>query len=300
MALVIEKGPTLRERTTLRLGGRTLAEVGARTDADWDELPKALERLGGRPLVLGWGSNILACDGELPLVVVNPPAPVGPAPVGTREGAIVVRVGASVRLPLLLAWTASKGLAGLEGLAGIPGTVGGAVAMNAGSYGCEVGQCLSRVKLFSPSTGVGWIESDLFTCAYRSFAVLGPAARDSFRVILEVEFTLMVGSPELLRKVMKECLARKTATQPVRAASAGCVFRNPAPGVSAGRLMDQAGLKGRSLGGMAFSELHANFLVNTGQGRSEHALELMDIARRVVREKFGHELETEVEVVGCS
>ena len=125
--------PSLAERTTLRLGGTAIAELVLEDAADLAALSGRLRALGGSPLILGAGSNILARDGDLPLVLVRPRFMQGPDIVGEKDGKILVRVGAGVPLPRLLRFCVAQGLSGLEGLVGIPGSVGGAVAMNAGS-----------------------------------------------------------------------------------------------------------------------------------------------------------------------
>ena len=129
--------PSLAERTTLRLGGTAIAELVLEDAADLAALPERLRALGGSPLILGAGSNILARDGDLPLVLLRPRFMRGPEIAGEKDGKILVRVGAGVPLPRLLRFCAGQGLSGLEGLVGIPGSVGGAVAMNAGSFGTE-------------------------------------------------------------------------------------------------------------------------------------------------------------------
>lgn len=295
--LKITPGPQLRERTTLRLGGRARAEVLAEREQDLLDLPSVLAELNAAPLVLGRGSNILALDGELPcaLVATN----FGPAPeiAGQEDGLIVVRVGAGFALPRFLLWCAKRGLRGLEGLAGIPGTVGGAVAMNAGSYGCETGHCLRGVRLYAPDWGLAEFARDSLEFAYRRFRPMkaGCPPPDWF-VVTQAWFGFERGEPEAVRKAMEEHLRRKAATQPLRASSAGCVFKNPGPGLSAGKLLDEAGFKGKRRGAMMFSDLHANFLVNTGGGNSDDAMGLLEEARRAVYEQSGHKLAWEVRV----
>ena len=129
--------PFLAPRTTLRVGGTAIAELILERSEDLYLLPDRLKVLGGTPLVLGAGSNILAQDGELPLVLIRPFFSDGPVIVGEHEGKVLVRAGAGVPMARLLRFCAVNGLSGLEGLVGIPGSVGGAVAMNAGSHGTE-------------------------------------------------------------------------------------------------------------------------------------------------------------------
>ena len=293
MGLKVLPGPRLSECTTLRLGGPSLAEVRIGSDRDLDELPAVLEKTGGRPLVLGWGSNLLARDMELPVVLLKVPEAGKPKVVHEAGDGVTVRVDAGLRLPLLLSWCVRHGLSGLAGLTGIPGGLGGAVAMNAGSFGCDMAQVISRVLLFSPRCGLRWVGRDDLRMDYRFFA---PRTVDDYFVVMGAELELTRAEPETVRAEAAECMARKKATQPISAHSAGCVFKNP-EGDAAGRLLEQAGFRGKRRGGMAFSELHANFLVNVGGGTSDEAFGLVEAAQAEVAERFGVTLELEVKVV---
>lgn len=298
MLKFVEPGPFLRQRTTLRLGGRTLAEVTIGSEDDFAELPGLLKKLGAAPLILGRGSNILALDEDLPLALVSVGFGSAPAVLEDRGGEKLVSVGANQPLPGFLAWCAQNGLAGLEGLAGIPGSVGGAVAMNAGSYGCETGDCLSSVRLFAPEKGLEWLGKSEISLVYRHFSpCLEGATAPGWFVIAEARFLLPCGDPAAIKASMRENLRKKAASQPISAASAGCVFKNPAPGISAGKLLDEAGFKGKRCGDMMFSDMHANFLINVGNGSSAQAMELLSEAIQSIYDKFGHKLEYEVKVL---
>ncbi len=297
---MIRPGPLLRERTTIGLGGKARAEITPEREADLEKIPGMLAELGGSALVLGGGSNYIFADGELPLVVIS----LGrqafgykPRYMGTVHSSdgekVLVRVGGAARMPGVLRELARMKLSGLEGLAGIPGTVGGALAMNAGSFGCETLQCVHSVRIFSPEHGIVDVERSACEPVYRhcEFIVKG-RKMPSWFLILDAVLALSpnAATPE---KTMRSVLARKNATQPVAAQSAGCVFKNPAPGVSAGKLLDEAGFKGKSRGGIFFSEKHANFLINSGCGRSEDAVHLLIEARRAVAARTGHVLQLE-------
>lgn len=294
MALTVRERPLLREMTTLGLGGTALAEAVVRTPADLDELSGFIASRNGRPFVFGGGSNLLAEDHDLDLVLLsvrNQEMPPVPALRGLEPTHLVF--GAGLRLPKVLHFCEEAGLSGLEPLAGIPGTVGGAVAMNAGSYGREIRDLVSRVRLWTPQRGLFWVQAAECAFGYRHFA---PPAGIGRHIVWEAEFRFLPAEPAAVRRAAKEILEKKKAGQPVTARSAGCVFKNP-PGHSAGKLLDELGFKGKRLGHMAFSEVHANFLVNLGGGRSAEALELLDQARQAVRERFGLTLDTEVIVL---
>jgi UDP-N-acetylmuramate dehydrogenase len=301
MPLTLTRDVLLKERTTLRLGGPALAEAVVSCEAGLDELARILPGLGGTPLALGAGSNLLAADGPHALVLVraaNSFAPeIFPQAHGAAPGALLLRTGAGLRLPRLLGFCQRAGLSGLEGLTGVPGRIGGGVAMNAGSYGVELGALISRVRIWTPQGGLAWREAKDCAFGYRHFDPnLSQDGGAGFWLVWEAEFALRADEPLAIRKRMEENYAKKKATQPVTAKSAGCVFKNP-EGTSAGRLLDEAGVKGRRLGGMAFSTVHANFLVNEGGGTAAEALELLEYGRAMVFDRFGLNLETEVVVL---
>ena len=222
-----------------------------------------------------------------------------------------------MKLPRLLAWCAKRGFGGLEGMAGVPGSLGGAVAGNAGAQGMDMGSVLSRVTLFSPESGVRTLSRPEVTCTYRHFAphtreisacssaitLPCPAAyTDDWYVIIEVEMQLRKERPEVIMQTMRSLMARKMRVQPVRAWSAGCLFRNPEPAESslpAGKLLDEAGFRGKRHGGVCLSPMHANFLVHEGNGSAKAALELIFEARETVHSRFGVLLRPEVKLWVC-
>lgn len=294
MSMAVHPGPALAERTTLRLGGPALAEVALSRVDEAPDLAGVLAGLGGKPVVLGKGSNVLAADGPLPLVLVRPAAEPAPRVVRWLPAEVVVRAEAGAGLPKLLGFARAGGFSGLEGLTGIPGSVGGAVAMNAGSYGCETGSVLSRVLVHSERFGLDWRTRDQVEAGYRHFAPY-PGIEPGLWLVLAAEFLLRRDEPEAVGRRMRETFAKKAATQPLTAHTAGCVFKNPA-GQSAGRLLDGCGFKGKRVGGMGFSPMHANFMENMGDGTAAQALELIAQATAAVRERHGLDLELEVKL----
>lgn len=287
---VIRPGPSLAGRTTLGIGGRCLAEAVVRTQDDLDQLAMLLATERGRPFVLGGGSNLLAAEGELDLVILsvaNDELALPPEGGGRR-----VRAGAGMKLPVLLSRLQKAGLSGLEGLAGIPGTVGGALAMNAGSWGVEMGDRVVRAGLWSPLGGLVWVEREHLDFGYRRFTPDIPGKW----VVWAVELELKTADQAAIKAAMDLNMAKKKAGQPIGKRTAGCVFKNP-EGQAAGKLLDEAGMKGRRVGSMEFSPMHANFMVNTGGGTFAQAVELMDMGRQTVSQRFGVELETEVIVL---
>ncbi len=290
--------PELSRLTTLRMGGRASALIQPSCRAELEELPEAVRRLEGRPVVLGRGSNVLAKDGDLPLVLIRAPRGGSPEVLGERPGGrVAVRADAGLALPILLGWCRDRGFSGLEGLSGIPGEVGGAAAMNAGSYGCEFCEHLVELEVFSPETGLRTLGRSELEVEYRTLRIPMPDGVSWWMVVGAV-LELTPAAPEHVAQAMNRTLALKRATQPVGARSAGCVFKNP-EGMSAGKLLEQAGFRGKSRGGIGFSALHANFLINEGGGTATQALELIAEARERVAALFGVTLQPEVKVWPC-
>lgn len=287
--------PFLAPRTTLRVGGTAIAEIILERSEDLYLLPDRLKALGGTPLVLGAGSNILAQDGELPLVLIRPFFNDGPVIVGEHEGKVLVRAGAGVPMARLLRFCAVNGLSGLEGLVGIPGSVGGAVAMNAGSHGAETCKNIYNIQIFADNT-IERINGNALQYGYRTLKINGK--KNDF-IVLEATFGLTRTARDGICRCMRHNFFEKKSKQPVTAWSAGCVFKNPSPEMPAGRLLDQAGFKGKKMGGMAFSTLHANFMINEGKGSATAALALMQEAKEAVLERFGIALEPEVRIIPC-
>ncbi len=292
MTLELSMAPSMAARTSLGFGGEALAEVVVRDEAGLAALPGTLAQLGGRPLALGRGTNLLAREGVLDLALVRAGRPGPPEILEEADGRALVLASAATGLPGLLGWLAGHGLSGLEGLCGIPGGVGGAVAMNAGSYGREMRDKLDSVRLFSLTQGLIERTADQVRAGYRFF---DPGA-EGFWLLWEVRLLLDKDRPEAIRARMRDIYGKKKATQPVTSRTAGCVYKNP-PGESAGRLLDQAGMRGARLGGAGFSERHANFLVNYGGASSSEALEIMARAEDAVLRESGVQLEREVVVI---
>lgn len=303
--------PSLASLTTLRIGGLALAEIRLDEPADFDALPGALVRTGGMPVILGGGSNLLIAGGDLPLTLVRPLYGEGKDPVVAGERIdeqgrqqMLIRVGAGLRMPALLAWCAAHGLTGLEGLVGVPGRVGGAVAMNAGAYGSSLGGVLAGLTVFTPERGLHSLTSDGWTTAYRHFALAEPCA---WFAVAEAVLALTPADPAQVRATMAGNLARKKQTQPVMLHTAGCVFRNP-EGLSAGKLLDEAGLRGKRRGPVYFTEQHANFLAHDlpagrpGTDTDEAfaaAADLITEAREAAARTAGINLELEIKVWPC-
>ena len=202
--------------------------------------------------------------------------------VTAQSGALLSRVGREAQ---------RAGLQGMAALSGIPGSVGGAAAMNAGAYGSEMKDVLTRVLALENGQPV-WLDADALALSYRDSLILRHGL-----IVLAAEFELQGGDPDVIQAEMADYAARRREKQPLNMPSAGSTFKRPA-GHFAGALIEGAGLKGYRVGGAQVSELHAGFVVNAGGATARDVLALMDDVRRIVFEQTGVTLEPEVRVIG--
>jgi len=275
---------TLRRLTTLGVGGSAAYAFFPR---DVRDLRAALRfcRMEGLPVrVLGDGSNVFVSSRRFPGAVVCTRGLRGIRLEGER---IVVAAGTS--LVRTIAWSWRRGFAGLENLVGIPGSLGGAVRMNAGGRHGNIADSVVRVHGIELLTGDDvTLEAPECRFGYRTSA-LGDL------VVTEVELLLERGDGEAARLRGRDILREKRATQPLRERTAGCVFKNP-EGMSAGRLIDEAGLKGRRRGDAWVSPLHANFIIAGPDARADDVGDLIRLVRTSVLERCGVALDLEIDV----
>lgn len=267
--------------TTMRVGGPAEFYLEARGFRDVIDAAEACKRTGLPLHVLGGGSNLLIDDAGVPGVVVNLKQMKRVVPTEHR---LMVSAGAS--LTNVVATCARAGIAGPEGLAGIPGSIGGALAMNAGGRFAEIGEFVHKVLWLSPRGTVTYLYREEIQFSYRKSSLQGG-------VVLEAILEGKRGEPAALLARMKQIMEQKLASQPYAAASAGCAFTNP-PGQSAGKLIDLAGCKGLSVGGAQVSEQHGNFIVNKGAATCRDVLNLMGKVKKRVFELHGIQLIPEV------
>jgi len=282
----VEKNYPLHKLTTWRIGGPGECVYWPET---WPDAVTAYQRAQqhGVPVrVFGRGSNLLLPDEGLPGLTV-----VTTALRSIAWGDCSVQVAAGYSLASLAQESGERGWSGLEFACGIPGTVGGALVMNAGAHGGEIGTCVRAVLVMEPDGSVRLLEHSEISFSYRSSSLRHGCW------VLEAKLAFAAGDKEEIAVRIRENLAARRAKQPLEWPNAGSVFRNP-PGDSAGRLIAEAGWKGRAVGGARVSEKHANFIINTGRATAEDVLTLMQEIQRDVAGKFGVHLEPEVEIVG--
>lgn len=277
-----------------RAGGRAARYY---VPADLGDLAAFLRSLpAGEPVLLhGLGSNLLVRDRGYPGTIVRTHGVLDAVDLPASDE---VRAQAGVACPKVARLAAVHGLEGAEFLAGIPGTVGGALAMNAGCYGAETWDSVVSVRVLGRDGTLAELPASAFEVGYRQVALRDPCMRLGENLwFVAGTFRFRPGDAEAARRRIREFLARRIATQPLALPNAGSVFRNP-PGDHAARLIESAGLKGRRVGGAQVSIQHANFIVNTGGASAADIESLISIIRETVHEKSGVRLETEVRIVG--
>jgi len=280
-----EVGVSLADMTSLGIGGTTdLLRIQKH-----EAIPDLLNLLDEEAIphkFLGGGSNLLVIDGELPFVVLQ---------LGQKEPDVVIAgnfalVDAAADLGRTVTFCAKRNLGGMEGLIGVPGTVGGALRMNAGAYGIEIGTYVREVKLYrAAQRKIETLRGDQISFEYRHTSF----APDDMMLAVKLELPSRPYA-EILQGI-RICNEKRRASQPLGQKSAGCIFRNP-PGASAGRMIDDLGLKGHSVGRARVSEKHANFFVNADRASAADMLALMADVRGRVQRNFGVTLENEVVV----
>jgi UDP-N-acetylmuramate dehydrogenase len=283
LGVELRQGVSLAEETSLGIGGTT-DEILLRR---YESIPEVMRLLKDENIphrFLGGGTNVLIADGELPWVVLHLPT----AKPGMRVEGNAAYVDASADLGGMVTFCAKHDLGGMEGLIGVPGSVGGALRMNAGAYGTQIGPHVREVELYRAASGE--IEtlrgSDIrFDYRHTSFA--------PDDLMLRVKLELPSKPFKEILAGIKVCNEKRRASQPLNQKSAGCIFKNPAGG-SAGRMIDELGLKGYRVGDAIVSDRHANFFVNAGHASCADMLKLIDDVRERVRGAYGMELENEV------
>jgi UDP-N-acetylmuramate dehydrogenase len=282
----------MRRHVSWRAGG---SADRAYQPADLEDLAHFLRRLPAQEPVLfvGLGSNLLVRDGGLRGTVVFTHNALKRFFLEERPGMAEIYAEAGVPSPKVARFAAIHDLEGAEFLAGIPGTVGGALAMNAGCYGAETWDVVARVRTIDRAGRLQIREPAEYALGYRH--VLPLAAADEFFVA--AWFRLRKGDGAASRRTIKDLLGRRIASQPLSEPNAGSVFRNP-PGDFAARLVESCGLKGHRIGGAEVSRMHSNFIVNAGDATAADIEALIHFVRDTVRRQTGVVLEPEVRIVG--
>ena len=287
--MITREQELMSRHTTFRVGGparyylipQTTGEVRAAMDfADARQLPF---------MIVGNGSNLLFADREYHGVVIEIGEHFSELSVH-EDGVVTVKAG--IRLSSMAARLAKLGLTGFEFAGGIPGTVGGAITMNAGAYGGEIKECLREVTVMTAEGELKTLPAEELQLSYRHSIL-----QEENDVVLSGTFVFQPGKPEEITAKMQELNEKRREKQPLEFASAGSTFKRP-EGYFAGKLIEDSGLRGYRIGDAQVSEKHCGFVINRGEATASEIHSLIVHVQRVVREKFGVELETEVRLIG--
>ncbi|MDD4890384.1 MAG: UDP-N-acetylmuramate dehydrogenase [Phycisphaerae bacterium] len=281
---IVKEDEPMARHTWYRLGGPARYFVMPRNEQELGDVLVRCREHGLPAYVLGGGANLLVNDEGVAGAVIKLAGEFAKTEIDNT----VVNAGAGADISKLTLRCVREGLTGMECLTGVPGSVGGSVKMNAGGAFGDIGSIINRVRLMDATGTSYWAEREDLVFAYRSTNLTA-------KFILSATFELAPDDPEQILKKVKEIWFFKKNSQPLNAKSAGCVFKNPRQ-MSAGALIDQAGLKGAEVGGAVVSEKHANFIIARENCKAADVLKLIEIVRRRVNERFGVQLELELEV----
>ncbi|MRX70806.1 UDP-N-acetylmuramate dehydrogenase [Bacillus lacus] len=279
----------LSKHTTMKIGGP--ADVFVQPGS-LDGLKKTIELVKKHGIswtAIGRGSNLLVSDEGIEGVVIK----LGDGLDHMEISGNVLTVGGGYSLIKLSTIISKKGLSGLEFASGIPGSVGGAVYMNAGAHRSDMSSILLKALVLFEDGEIQWLSNEEMEFSYRTSVL----QKKRPGICLEAVLQLQEGTKEEIVGVMQKNKDYRRETQPWSHPCAGSIFRNPLPDY-AGQLVEKAGLKGYQIGGARISDMHGNFIVNAGGGTARDVLELIEFVKGTIREKYGVELETEVEIMG--
>jgi UDP-N-acetylmuramate dehydrogenase len=280
----------MSEYTTFRIGGKADAICFVQGLGELQQVFSYLNKEKIPYLLVGKGSNLLVRDGGFKGAVIIMRGQLATIKQHEKNDRMVL-AGGGLTLRDLVRFCSQRGLGGLEFLSGIPGTVGGAVTMNAGAFGRDMGDVVQQVDVVTPEGEFTSRNRSDLAFSYRESSI------QEGSLVVRASLQCSQETSEIVSGRVAEYLTRRKVTQPLEYPSAGSVFRNP-PNDYAGRLIEETGLKGKMIGGAIISPKHANYIVNTGGATAEDVLRLMEEAKEKVREAKGIELEPEIKVVG--
>ncbi len=292
---------SMSRHTSLRAGGPAAAYASPDSTEKLISLICWAEEQGFLYRIIGDGTNLLVKDSGYPGILIVLTQCLREMKIFREEndGRVIIRAGAGVRMKSLCRFVIQNRLEGISPLLGIPGTVGGGIVMNAGTARGEIADILNAVTLLSPEGNIHRIDRQSLCFTYRKLN-WGAEQKGKDPVILEGDFLVQKSgkTADELESEANQILALRRKSQPLEFPSAGCFFKNPGSGKSAGEIIDRAGLKGTRIGGAEVSEKHANFIINRAQASAADILALADMVKDRVAEVFGTELEREVRVIG--
>ncbi|MCF6137014.1 UDP-N-acetylmuramate dehydrogenase [Pseudalkalibacillus berkeleyi] len=284
---VTENEP-LAKHTTMKIGGPADLLIEPNTIQDLEKAIRIIKENHLQWTAIGRGSNLLVSDGGIEGVVIK----LGKGLDHLEENGEEITVGGGYSLVKLSTIMSRKGLSGLEFASGIPGSLGGAVFMNAGAHGSDMSEILVKAHILFEDGTMEWLSNEEMEFSYRTSILQRKPG-----ICLEAVLSLKEGNREQITAIMQKNKDYRKETQPWNYPCCGSVFRNPLP-EHAGHLIESSGLKGHSIGGAQISDLHANFIVNTGDATAKDVLDLIDLVKNTIKDKYDIHMETEVEMIG--
>ncbi|MEC3246854.1 UDP-N-acetylmuramate dehydrogenase [Bacillus cereus group sp. MYBK5-2] len=279
----------LARYTTMKIGGPADILIVPKHVAGIEKTLQLVKQYKTKWTVIGRGSNLLVSDQGIEGVVIRLGEGLDYLEVEKHK----VRVGSGYPLIKLSTLLSRQGLAGLEFASGIPGSVGGAVYMNAGAHKSDISSVLSKALILFEDGTIDWLTNKELEFSYRASVL--QTKRPG--IVLEAVFQLQAGKREEIVRSMQNNKDYRRETQPWNHPCAGSVFRNPIPHF-AGDLVEKAGLRGYRIGGAQISEMHGNFIVNTGGASAQDVLSLIELIKHTIKDKFDVDMHTEVEIIG--
>ena len=285
----VKKDEELARHTTMKIGGPADLFIEPTSIEGLKKTMQLVQKYRVNWRAIGRGSNLLVSDKGIEGVVIK----LGNNLKDMKLDGTQLTVGAGYSIVALAVLISKKGLSGLEFASGIPGSVGGAVYMNAGAHGSDISKILTEAHILFEDGSLQWLTNDEMEFSYRTSVL----QKKRPGIVVEARFQLTEGDKEQIVAVMQKNKDYRKVTQPYDSPCAGSIFRNPLPHF-AGKLIEEAGLKGFQIGGAQISEMHGNFIVNAGNAKAFDVLQLIEYVKKTIMEKYNIQMETEVEIIG--
>ena len=279
----------LANHTTIKIGGPTDLFIEPKNIDSIQRTIGIIKKHGIQWRAIGRGSNLLVSDKGIEGAVIK----LGDGVDHLKIDGETITVGGGFSVIKLSTMISKKGLSGLEFASGIPGSVGGAVYMNAGAHGSDISKIIKKAHILFEDGTMEWFLNEELQYSYRTSIL----QKERPGICIEAVFELVSGAREEIVALMKKNKDYRRNTQPWNFPCAGSIFRNPLPNY-AGRLIEDSGLKGHSIGGAKISELHGNFIVNTGTAKAQDVLDLIQFVKETIKDLHDVNMETEVEIIG--
>ena len=286
----IYENEDMKKHTTFKIGGKADYYIKVRSIEDLRWIVNFTKENNIPLTVTGNGSNLLVKDNGIRGITVN--IDFDQIDVNYENNEVLINLGAGVKLGMLARKLADMEIQGFEFASGIPGTIGGAVAMNAGAYGKEFKDIVSDITTMDYNGNIQIFTNEQANFSYRHSKFL-----NENYIILKVKLLLKKGNKEQIKQKMQECINNRKEKQPIEYPSAGSTFKRGTDFITA-KLIDDVGLKGYSIGGAQISEKHAGFIINNRNATAEDVLNLVEYTKNKVYEKFKKNIELEIKVLG--